>query len=67
MSISANVLAIGSPGGHDIWVNYGTATVDGGLRLKPQETLTLEVSPLDNLVAFSSQPTQLSVMRQVVD
>lgn len=54
-------------GGHDIWVNHGTAAVDNGLRLKPQETITLEISPLDNLVAYSSQPTRLSVMRQVVD
>ena len=54
-------------GGHDVWVNYGTASVNNGFILKPQESLTFDVSPLDNLVAFSSQPTKLNVMRQVVE
>ena len=54
-------------GGHDVWVGYGTADVDAGFRLKPQESIQFEVSPLDSLVAFSSQPTRLNVMRQVVE
>jgi hypothetical protein len=54
-------------GDHDIWINYGTATVDGGFRLRPQDTVQFDVSPLDDLVAFSSQPTKLSILRQVVE
>ena len=44
-----------------------SASVDNGFPLQPGEKKTFEVSPLDSLVAFSSQPTRLSVMRQVVD
>lgn len=54
-------------GGHDVWVNFGTASVDNGFRLKPQESIQFDVSPLDNLVAYSSQPTRLNVLRQVVE
>lgn len=54
-------------GGHDIWINYGTAGVDNGFRLKPQQTVQFDVSPLDDLVAFSSQPTKLAILRQVVE
>ena len=54
-------------GDNDIWVNFGTASVDNGFRLKPQESIHFEVSPLDDLVAFSSQPTKLNVLRQVVE
>ena len=54
-------------GGHDIWVNYGTATVGSGFRLKPDESIQFDVSPLDSLVAYSSQPTTLNVLRQVVE
>jgi hypothetical protein len=54
-------------GGHDIWVNHKTVEVDNGFLLRPQESITLDVSPLDDLVAISSQPTKLSVLRQVVD
>lgn len=54
-------------GGHDIWINYGTASVDSGFRLKPQDTVQFNVSPLDDLVAFSSQPTRLAILRQVVE
>lgn len=54
-------------GGHDIWINYGTASVDNGFRLKPQDTVQFNVSPLDDLVAFSSQPTKLAILRQVVE
>lgn len=54
-------------GGQDIWVNFGTAGVDNGFRLKPQESIQFDVSPLDDLVAFSSQPTKLNVLRQVVE
>ena len=54
-------------GDHDIWINYGTAAVNNGFRLRPQETIQFEVSPLDDLVAFSSQPTKLSILRQVVE
>lgn len=53
-------------GGHDIWINYGTAGVQNGFRLKPQQTVQFDVSPLDDLVAFSSQPTTLAILRQVV-
>lgn len=54
-------------GGHDIWINHGTASINNGYRLKPQDTLQLIVSPLDDIVAYSSQPTRLSVLRQVVE
>lgn len=54
-------------GDQDIWINYGTAGVDNGFRLKPQESIQFDVSPLDDLVAFSSQPTKLNVLRQVVE
>lgn len=54
-------------GGHDIWINYGTAGVENGFRLKPQQTVQFDVSPLDDLVAFSSQPTKLAILRQVVE
>lgn len=53
-------------GGHDIWINYGSVTIGSALCLRPQESLTLQVEPLDNLLAISSQPTRLSVLRQVV-
>lgn len=53
-------------GGHDIWINYGSVAVGSALCLKPQETITLQVDPLDNLLAISSQPTRLSVLLQVV-
>ena len=53
-------------GGHDIWINYGSVAVGSALCLKPQESITLQVEPLDNLLAISSQPTRLSVLRQVV-
>jgi hypothetical protein len=52
---------------HDIWVNFGTAAVDNGFRLKPQESIQFDVSPLDSLVAYSNQPTKLNVLRQVVE
>lgn len=54
-------------GAHYIYVNQGTVAIDEGFILRPQETVTLDVSPLDDLVAISSQPTKLSVLRQVVD
>lgn len=54
-------------GGQDIWINFGTAGVNNGFRLKPQESIQFNVSPLDDLVAYSSQPTKLNVLRQVVD
>lgn len=33
----------------------------------PQDTVQFNVSPLDDLVAFSSQPTRLAILRQVVE
>lgn len=59
MSISTSVLSIGSPASevHAPSVHEQRITVRN---LQP-------VSPLDNLVAFSSQPTKLNVMRQVVE
>lgn len=61
--ISGNVLSIGSP---QVSV-HSPAGVENGFRLKPQQTVQFDASPLDDLVAFSSQPTKLSILRQVVE
>ena len=54
--ISGNVLSIGSP-----QVQVHSPSVH------EQRLTVFDVSPLDDLVAFSSQPTKLSILRQVVE
>ena len=55
--ISGNVLSVGSP-----QVQVHAPSVH-----EQRLTVQFDVSPLDDLVAFSSQPTKLAILRQVVE